>query len=235
MTTPQPEGETARIMWAQPADPTSKLNDHLQARLDFYRSSIQLTSFRDGAPDRVWPVSAHDLAQAITANVRTHSGILPESALWKTLTPAGPSSIALWVPPQTRRVALTVEYNKPTRRFHLPMPGMVFICSPHQPPRIYATKSRPASEDASLYHCPVFNTFENGNTCQGTQDYPEDITEMPNAFFTSWFSMHGNSQKRSHKHPSSLLSLWEELDGQQEYPLDDLVYWGRVKEVMEQA
>lgn len=234
MIKPQPQGETARIMWSQPKEPGSSLNDKLIARLDFYQNSILLTSFNNGAPDRIWPVSPHDVAQSITANVRTHSGLLPESALWKTLTPAGPPRIALWSPPQMRRTALSLEYNQPTRRFHLPMPGIIFICSTNQPPTVYAAKSRPSSEDAPLYHCPVFNAFENGATCQGTQNYPEEISEIPDAFFNSWFTLHGNSQMRSRKYPNSLLSLWEELDGQQAYPLHDLVYWGTVKEAINQ-
>lgn len=232
MTTAQPRGESARIFWSHPQTPDSPLNDCLIARLDFYGSSIQLTSYDEGVPQATWPVSPADLARTITANTRVNTGLLPDTALWKTLTPAGPPKIALWTPPSVRKVAVAVEFNKPTQRYELPMPGLVFVCCPSAPPAVYAAKRRPAHEEEPLYNAPVFNTYPDGTTCQGTHSYPEDISLMPEQFFTAWFTTHGNQSRRSKKHPDSLLSLWEELDGTEEYPLDDLTRWGTVAEAM---
>ena len=232
MTTARLEGEAARILWSHPRPPDSPLNDTLRARIDFYTSSINLTSYSDGVPDATWPVSPKDLADAITSNVRINTGLLPESALWKTLTPAGPPKYAIWCPPQMRRVAIVTAFNEPTQRFHIPMPGLVFVCSPNMPPAIYAAKGRPENDEATIYHAPVFNTYQDGNTCQGTHQYPPDVTLMPDHFFTAWFTTHGNDSGRSRKYPKSLLDLWTEIDGTEEYPLGDLVRFGPIAEVM---
>ena len=236
MTVPADADPTSEIMWAHPASRNNpSLADTLLTRLDFYETSIQLTAFAEGVPARSRTVSPADIAETLTANTRTHTGLLPDSTLWKTLTPGGRSETAIWTPPRKRRVAVVLEYNEPTRRFTIPMPGIIFVCRPSQPPRIFTAKERPTSEDQHIYHCPVFNAFDNGETCQGTHKYPEDISLIPEQFFHSWFTLHGNSQRRSLKHPNSLMDLWAELDGQEEYPLDDLVYWGTVRKAMDRT
>lgn len=232
MTKARPAGEAARILWTQPREPDSPLNDRLLARLDFYTSSINLTAYEDGVPQSTWPVSPRDLAQTLTSNVKVHSGLLPEGTLWKTLTPAGPPKYALWCPPQKRRVAIVAQYGQPTDRYEIPMPGMVFVCSPAEPPAVYAAKARPESDTWPLYQAPVFNTYASGHTCQGTHEYPDDVTQIPDHFFTAWFTTHGNDSNRSRRHPNSLISLWKELDGEDEFPLDDMVHWGPITEAM---
>ena len=232
MTTAQPRGEAARILWSHPPDPDSPMTDKLLARLDFYTSSIHLTAYEEGAPGSTWPVAPADLARTLTANTRTDTGILPESTLWKTLTAAGPPKIALWSPPAVRRVALALAYNQPTLRLRIPMPGLIFVCSPSAAPAVYAAKARPTGVDDAVYNAPVFNTYPDGTTCQGTHTYPEDISLVPEQFFQTWFTTHGNDSRRSRKHPNSLLDHWQELDGKRKYPLDDLTYWGTVAEAM---
>ena len=232
MTT-NPGENTAQIICAHPApgrDPN--MADVLVARLDLYATSILLTTMENGVPLNTRPVSPHDLASAITANTRTHTGILPNSTLWRSITPTGPCYTAIWVPPQVRRVALVIQYNEPTQRFTIPMPGMIFLCSPGQAPTIYACPSRPTSEHDSLYHCPVFNTFTNGTTCQGTHRYPDDVSETPDSFFKSWFTMHGDSHQLSREYPHHLLDRWKSLEGKTEYPNDDLIFMCKLQEAM---
>lgn len=223
-------GDHPGIIWSHPAALDPQATDQLKLRLDFYATSIQLTAYDEsGIPARQRTVSAHDIADVITANTRTHTGILPEGVLWRTLHPAGPPRTAIWVPPHKRRLALSVAYAEPARRFHIPLPGLVFICSPETPPTILAAKERPQSPDSHLYHAPLFNLFKDGGSCQGTHKYQPDITTMPEDFFRSWFTLHGDDQVRSKKHPHRLTDLWTELDGADEFPLDDLVYWGTVQ------
>lgn len=234
MNQPVP-GNTARILWSHPAAQRTdrRQADVLVARIDIYESSIQLTPFTEGRPGPVRPVSAADMAKAITSNARASTGILPPSILWQSLNPAGPPTSALWVPPHRRHVALTIQHDKPTVRLQIPLPGTIFICSPASAPRVYAAPERPAREDQALYHAPLFNTFRSGLTCAGTQEYDQDVALIPEQFFRSWFTLHGDTNQRSKKHPDSLYQLWTELDGAEEFPCDDLIYWGSVEKAMD--
>ncbi|GAH53093.1 unnamed protein product, partial [marine sediment metagenome] len=69
-------------------------------------------------------------------------------------------------------------------------------------------------------------------TCPGTHQYPTDISEVPESFFTSFFTREAFQEGRSNKHPKDLLKLWEELDGQKRYPLKDLVPIGHVEDLL---
>jgi hypothetical protein len=53
--------------------------------------------------------------------------------------------------------------------------------------------------------------------------FPRDPARIPEDFFKSHLSPTGDSRSRSRKHPEDLMALWTELQGQQEYPLDDLL------------
>lgn len=112
------------------------------------------------------------------------------------------------------------------------MPGLVFVCSPGRPPRVYAAKRRPVSRDTPICHAPLFNLFQNGRSCPGTHKYPERVEEVPESFMASFFTREGQHQGRSRKHPDDLLALWEELDGKKRFPLRDLVPLGIVQDVM---
>ncbi|MEK7848624.1 MAG: hypothetical protein AAB270_06845 [Chloroflexota bacterium] len=204
--------------------------DELRVRVDIYDETIVLHQFgRDGTQTRV--VSALDISRAFAQELRLGSGLLPQGALWWASGPEG-QEVALWRPPQVWKVALVVEVFQPPRRFTLPMPGLVFVCSPGRQPRVYAAKRRPASLGSPLYHAPLFNVFQDGRTCAGTHRYPEKVEEIPESFFMSFFTREGQSQGRSKKHPTNLLKLWEELDGKARYLLRDMVFLGTVEQVM---
>ena len=112
------------------------------------------------------------------------------------------------------------------------MPGLIFVYSPARPPAVYAARQRPVSSQEKLYHTPTFNTFRNGLTCPGTHQYPHDVGRIPESFFTSFFSLTGDPENRSQRHPNDLAALWRELDGQERYPLLDMAPIGTVAEVM---
>jgi hypothetical protein len=129
-------------------------------------------------------------------------------------------------------VALQLEAFKPPRRLKLPMPGLIFLCSPGRPPRIFAAKKRPRDAHQVIYHAPLFNVFGDGRTCAGTHKFPVDIEEIPESFFTSFFTREAIYGGRSKKYPKDLLQLWEELDGQKRYPLGDLMPAGKVEDIL---
>lgn len=81
------------------------------------------------------------------------------------------------------------------------MPGLIFICSPPCPPAIYAARQIPVSSREKLYRALTCNTFRNGLTCPGAYQYPHDVGQIPESFFTSFFSLTGNPGNRSQRHP----------------------------------
>ncbi|GAH11518.1 unnamed protein product, partial [marine sediment metagenome] len=128
--------------------------------------------------------------------------------------------------------ALQEEAFKPPRRLRLPMPGLIFICSPGRSPRVYAAKRRPSHPGDTIYHAPLFNLFRDGRSCPGTHKFPSQVEEIPENFFTSFFTTTADHAGRSKRYPSNLLRLWEELDGKKRYPLGDLVPLGKVEDLM---
>jgi len=221
--------EIAPYQWALP-ESLDVLADELQLRLDFYGDSVMLYSLDKGVI-KTRMVSARDITMALLSEVPLSSGILPRDTLWWKQGKDG-SQVALWRSPRVWAAALQLEAFKPPRRFKLPMPGLIFICSTGRPPRICAAKKRPDSTKQAIYHAPVFNVFTNGTTCAGTHSFPVDIDQIPESFFTSFFTREANYSGRSKKYPQDLLKLWEEMDGQARYPLGDLVPMGKVEDML---
>ena len=197
--------------------PTDKLN----LQLEVYDETLLLRGF-DG--DSVWvrTVSADEIANVFTRHLGFSSGLLPVDALWWNQGETG-QIVALWRPPQIWAVALQREAFKPPARLRLPMPGLVFVCSPGRAPWVYAAPERPTDPEQPLYRMPAFNVFSDGRVCPGSHRFPEEAGRIPESFFRSFFSMTGDSRDRSKKHPDNLHALWEELDGRTDYPVEDLV------------
>ena len=222
----QAEGHLA---WALP-EGLDVPPDKLEYRLDIYTEAILLHQFTDdGTTTRL--VSATDVAKAFTQHLRLSSGVLPEGALWWGTGPEG-DEIALWRKAQVWKVALVTEAFKPPRRFALPMPGLVFICSAGRPPRVFAAKSRPRDLGWPLCKAPLFNIMDDARSCAGTHKYPERLEEIPESFMVSFFTREGHTEGRSRKHPKDLLRVWEELDGKKHYPIRDLVPWGTLEKAL---
>jgi hypothetical protein len=223
------QNEFKAYQWALP-DSLDVPPDELQVRLDFYGDSVMLYSLDKGVI-KTRMVSARDISMALLSEVPLSSGLLPQDALWWKQGKEG-AEVALWRPPRVWPVALQLEAFKPPRRFKLPMPGLIFLCSPGRPPRVFAAKKRPRDAKQFIYHAPLYNVFGDGRTCPGTHHYSVDIQEIPESFFTSFFTRAAIFEGRSKKYPKDLLQLWEELDGQKRYPLGDLMPAGKVEDIL---
>ena len=195
--------------------------DELQLQMEVYKETILLRGF-EGETNWVKTVSADEIANAFIRHLGFSSGLLPQEAIWWNQGETG-HSVALWRPPQVWPVALQREAFKAPARLRIPMPGLVFVCSPARPPWVYAALSRPTDPEQTLYRTPAFNVFRDGRVCPGSHHFPDDVGRIPESFFQSFFSLTGDTKERSKKHPDSLQSLWEELDGKTEYPVEDLV------------
>ena len=212
------EVETTR--WSLPG-PADMPRDQLKVQLEVYDETILLRGFEE---DSTWvrTVSADEIASVFTRHLGFSSGLLPQDALWWNQGETG-QVVALWRPPQVWPVALQREAFQPPARLRLPMPGLVFVCSPGRAPWVYAALERPSNPEQQLYRAPAFNVFRDGRVCPGSHRFPEEVGLIPESFFRSFFSTTGDSHDRSRKHPDNLQALWEEIDGNTEYPVEDLV------------
>lgn len=216
------------FQWALP-DSLEIPRDELQLRLDYYLDAVVMHILENGVITTRM-VSANDITLALMSSVVIDSALLPEGALWWRHSSDG-IEVALWRIPQVWKVALQLEPFKPPRRFSLPMPGLIFICQPGRPPRVFAAKKRPASLEEPIYHAPLFNLYETGLSCAGSHKFPADVAEIPESFFVSFFTMEAHPHGRTKKH-RSLIDLWEDLDGKRRFPVGELVHAGRVKDVL---
>lgn len=205
--------------------------DRLLLRLDFYSEAIVMQSMgKKGGSFRM--VSAHDVSHALASELSFASGLLPENTLWWANTRSGPV-IAIWIEPGIHRLALQVEALQPPERYDVPLPGLIFLCRAGQPPHIYAASHRPAGPRDRVYKAPLANIYDDGRSCPGSHKYPADAGSIPDSFLRSFFTPGANLGGRSKKHPHDITRLWQELDKQEKYPLNDLVYHGTVKDIME--
>jgi hypothetical protein len=118
-------------VWSPPG-PADLPRDQLQAQLEVYGETILLRGFE---ADRNWvrTVSADEIANVFIRHLGFSSGLLPDNALWWNQGETG-QVVALWRPPQVWPVALQREAFQPPARLRLPMPGLVFVCSPGRAP-----------------------------------------------------------------------------------------------------
>ena len=212
------EMDTTR--WSLPG-PADMPKDQLQVQLEVYGETILLRGFESDS-NWVRTVSADEIASVFTRHLGFSSGLLPENALWWIQGETG-QVVALWRPPQVWPVALQREAFQPPVRLRLPMPGLVFVCSPGRAPWVYAALERSSNPEQQLYRAPAFNVFQDGRVCPGSHRFPEQVGLIPESFFQSFFSLTGDTRERSKQHPDNLQALWEELDGKAEYPAEDLV------------
>ena len=143
--------DTHRTEWALPGQDDLP-RDTLQTQLEVYGETILLRGFE---ADRNWvrTVSADEIANVFIRHLGFSSGLLPENALWWNQGETG-QVVALWRPPQIWPVALQREAFQPPARLRLPMPGLVFVCSPGRAPWVYAALERPTDAGQQLYRAP---------------------------------------------------------------------------------
>lgn len=205
--------------------------DPLRLRLDFHTQVVVLSTYQEPGTGSVKIVSAQDVAHALASELTVSTGILPANTLWWTNTRQG-ALIALWQEPKVRRLALQERALEAPERFDIPMPGLIFICSPGRAPWVYAAKKRPTKPTDKVYQCPTFNVFSSGRACPGTHEFPQEVGKIPDSFFRSFFSPTGDLRGRSKAYDNDLKKRWETLRGRDKYPMGDLIEHARVQDLL---
>lgn len=220
---------TPGFAWAVPPElgvPT----DPLRCRLDFHHQAVVMTLF-EGETITTKLVSAMDVAHALASDLSFGTGLLPPGTIWWENTRGGPV-FALYVEPKVRKLALQELAGKPPRRFTIPLPGFIFLCSPGQPPWVYAVKKKPTKETDIVYRAPLANIFANGRSCPDNHRYPVRVADIVQSFFMSFFSATADLRNRSQAFPGNIIQLWEYLDKKKTFPKEDLVKHGTVRDLM---
>uniref|UniRef100_A0A6M3IL84 PRTRC system protein B n=1 Tax=viral metagenome TaxID=1070528 RepID=A0A6M3IL84_9ZZZZ len=218
------------LQWAVP-ESLAIPPDPLRARIDFHNQACTLTLF-DGDVCKTKIVSAMEVAHALAQELAISSGLLPEGALWWRNTKLGPMT-AFYEKPKLWRLALQEKALTAPRRFFIPLPGFIFLCMPGRAPWVYAIKSRPRALTDKVFHAPLYNVHENGSTCAGNHKYPQRVDLIIDSFFRSFFNREDEHAGRRSKKNQVLAKLWESLEGQKKYPLDDLIEFGTVRDLVE--
>jgi len=221
--------EAPKIRWAVPKE-LGIPADSLRLRLDFYHQATTITFFYDEIVVTKL-VDALDVAHALSNELSFSTGLLPAGTLWWQNTRGGPL-YALYDAPQTRVLTLQTNLKEPPKRFTVPLPGFLFLCSPGEPPWVFAVKKKPTKETDIVYRAPLANIMNNGRSCPGSHRYPTRVSDIIHSFFISFFSSTADLRNRSKKFPGNVLDLWTFLDKKKRFPLDDLVEHGTIRDLM---
>ena len=148
--------EVDKTQWSLPG-PADAARDDLQMQLEVYKETILLRGFEDDS-NWVRTVSADAIANVFTQHLGFSSGLLPQEALCGTRARPG-----RWWPSGGLRRSGPWPCNG-RRSSHppglrLPMPGLVFVCSPGRAPWVYAALGRPNDPEQLLFRAPAFNVF----------------------------------------------------------------------------
>lgn len=218
------------IKWAVPLE-LGIPADPLRLRLDFHHQATVMTLF-EGDNVKVKMVDAMDVAHALASDLSFGTGLLPPRTIWWQNTRGGPL-FAIYEEPRMRVLTLDAGTKTPLR-FNVPLPGLIFLCSPGQPPWAFAVKKKPTKETDVVYRAPLANLFNNGRSCPGSHKYPQRVADMAESFFVSFFSPTADLKQRSKKFPENILHLWKHLDAKKvkKFPVDDLIIHGTIAELM---
>jgi len=218
------------VHWAIPSE-LEVPADPLRCRLDFHHQAVVMTLFDPETVERRI-VSAMDVSHALASELSFGSGLLPPQTLWWENTRNGPI-FALYEEPRVRRLALQESATSPPRRFVIPLPGLIFLCSPGKPPWVFAVKKKPTKETDTVYKAPLCNLYADGRSCPGNHRYPTKVADIVQSFFISFFSATADLRNRSVTFPNNVIHLWEHLDKNKTFPKEDLVKHGKVKDLMQ--
>jgi hypothetical protein len=187
-------------------------------RLDIYANAILLTRQKGDGRITSYPIAARDLAAAC-AQVEQRSGLLPPDTLFWGQRGAQ-TALGIYVPARRWRTQTAA------RRYHLPLPPLVFA-GRGTAYWVFAVRERPSALNASLYHFPCPNVYENGNICPGDTPFPpcaaRTIGEALDLFLEG-SAFNGDLRRgKCQSYPEDVRGLWDALDGKKAFPLSELV------------
>lgn len=212
------------------AQPHELVPDQLVSRIDIFRTNIQVTIYRDSHAVTT-PTTPTEIQRALAPHVRVSTPILPPGALfWHNQKDR--STCAIWQPPSIKTVNIRAEPGKETQQLRLPMPAALFVCQTGRAPHMFACPDRPTQPEDKTYHFPAFNIFRDGRICPGSHLFSDDPAIAARDFWESGFTIEGDHNDRSLRHPASLWQLWQDINDTATFPNEDLVAGPTIEQIM---
>lgn len=168
--------------------------------LVFTDETIYCTRFSArGEPASTYPVAAAGVASAFEG-LALDTGLLPPDVLFYQRTARG-SRYGMWLPPTTHDLV----FQQGRREIHVcaPMPGLVWV-GQGIAYSIFAATERPTRKDATLYHTPLPNVYNDGEVCAGSVKFPKASAESLRQAATLFFESHFNSDLSTDKFRSQI-------------------------------
>ena len=193
----------------------------LQARLDLFDESIILTKYVGGNPVTAYEVDPIDLAASFGGQPIT-TGRLPRGVLHYTRG-NNKENITIVIPAHQR--LLTYSKNERLNAVKIPLPTLIFR-GHHSSYQVWAIKNDWPEANELIFRAPLSNVSGDGYICTGDVPFPlaskDTIWKAAKLFLDSVFNSHYDGNK-SEAFPTSVLLLWESLQGEVVFPLDDLI------------
>ena len=164
------------ITWAE-SETWRPQPDRLTAQIEIYEENVILRLHKE---DRVVTRRIHpkDLADLFAGDIVFTTGLLPDDTLWHVRSHAKRIT-ALWREPRVWPVALQYKPFEDPRRLMLPMPGLVFLCTPSTPPRVFAAKAKPTSKSDQLYRGSHLQRLQQGRRLPRQPQVPQGCGADP--------------------------------------------------------
>ena len=204
------------------------LNDALceepQMVLRFFSYGILLTRKIDGAYSE-YPVSASDIAEALSAKICFDTGLMHDDILLVQCEGLRETVVSFR---KAQKTGLWLDgSDEPIR---IPLPNLLLIrTSTGKTPsyQVYAVKQRPETLDEDLFHAPLPNVYSSGSICWGTIRHDQIESASLQAdwdrLLGTRFGMHACSGK-SKSHNRDIREKWLSFSPRKRvYPKSDLI------------
>lgn len=201
-----------------------------QLVLTFYKHAIMMRKGVGGGLTE-YPIDPAALAPLLAGKIEFSTGLLSANTLYVGQSGAV-RKVVEFRPAEVTGIWLDGS-DAPMR---LPLPPLVMVRtttdgrSPQY--RVYAVMKRPESLDEALYHAPLPNVG-NGGVCWGTVAQPTAEELGGTSLASDWKQFLGSRfgnhtvEGKSKKYRKDLRKLYMTLEGQDSYPLDDLIKIGK--------
>ena len=204
------------------------LNDALSEEpslvLSFFSYGILLSRKIDSAYTE-YPVSASDIAEALSAKICFDTGLMRDDMLLVQCEGLRETVVSFR---KAQKTGLWLEgSDEPIR---IPLPNLLLIrTSTGKTPsyQVYAVKQRPETLDEELFHAPLPNVYSSGSICWGTIRHDQiDSASLQadwNRLLGTRFGSHACSGK-SKSHQRDIREKWLSFSPRKRvYPKNDLI------------
>ena len=224
--------DAEKTEWSLPG-PDEMPKDRLNLQLEVYEETLLLRGF-EGESTWVRTVSADEIANVFTQHLGFSSGLLPPEALWWNQGETGQIGGPLAAASGLVRWPCNGRRSGPPHGSGFPMPGLVFVCSPGRAPWVYAAQEQAERPRAAPIPDARLQRLFRRTGLPRKPPVPGGCRTDTRVLLPVLLLPHRETAGTARTStPKTCKTLWEELDGKTEYPMEDLVPHCTVAHAME--